>query len=51
VELVKITGKALLEGTRLEVIGKMTGIYDEKPDITVETLKVQGMDYWVDLVM
>jgi hypothetical protein len=50
-ELVRITGKAMLEGAQLEVIGKLTGVYDEKPDITVETLKVRGMDYWVDLVM
>jgi hypothetical protein len=50
-ELVRITGKAMLEGARIEVIGKLTGVYDEKPDITVEVMKVQGMDCWVDLVM
>lgn len=49
-ELREIVGVALLEGTEIKVAGRVTGVYDEKPDVTVEALTARGMDCWISLL-
>jgi hypothetical protein len=50
-ELERIVSYRLKKGVRIEVIGFLTGVYDEKPDITVRYFKVQGQPVWQELVM
>jgi hypothetical protein len=50
-ELERITGFRLKNGAKVDVIGFLTSIYDEKPDITVHYFKVQGQTFWHDMTM
>lgn len=48
-ELREIAGESLQEGAEIKVVGRITGIYDEKPDVTVEYVSVKGSGYWISL--
>jgi hypothetical protein len=50
-ELEKIALSGLKKGARVDVIGFLTSVYDEKPDITVHYFRVQGQPVWHRLVV
>lgn len=50
-ELRVLVGSKLEEGSKVEIIGRMTGTYDEKPDITVRYFRVLGGDSWLELLV
>jgi hypothetical protein len=50
-ELERIAIAGLKKGVGIDVIGFLTSVYDEKPDITVHYFRVQGQLVWHRLVV